>query len=196
MQDASGESTLESKNAFERNCMLSCVNPKGYHTDNGRYVENTFKQDCVNKGQHLTFCGVGAHHQNGVAESKIKQLTLSSCTMLFYAQRYWPEYITTMLWPFTLLAAAERMNYLHIDANGETPEMKFSKATGSSTKLKHFHTLGCPVYVLDVRLQVSGGDGPPKWDPRARSGVYIGHSPSHAASVPLVLSPKTGLISS
>ena len=140
MQDASGDSTLEAKNAFERNCMLRNVVPRGYHADNGRYAENTFKQDCVNKNQTLTFCGVGAHHQNGVAESKIKQLTLSSRTMLLHAQRHWPEYITTMLWPFALLAAADRMNHLHIDINGVTPEMKFSQVTGSSTKLKHFHT--------------------------------------------------------
>ena len=195
MQDASGDSTLEAKNAFERNCMLRNVVPRGYHADNGRYAENTFKQDCVNKNQTLTFCGVGAHHQNGVAESKIKQLTLSSRTMLLHAQRHWPEYITTMLWPFALLAAADRMNHLHIDINGVTPEMKFSQVTGSSTKLKHFHTFGCPVYVLDARLQDSGGGGPPKWDPRARLGIYLGHSPAHAGSVALVLNPKSGLIS-
>ena len=35
--------------------------------------------------------------------------------MLLHAQRHWPEYITTMLWLFTLLAAAEQMNNFHID---------------------------------------------------------------------------------
>ena len=51
-----------------------------------------FKDDCNNKLQRLTFCGVGAHHQNGIAEAKIKQLTLAARTMLLYAQRLWPEY--------------------------------------------------------------------------------------------------------
>ena len=35
MQDATGESTLEAKNAFERDCMNRNVVPKHYHADNG-----------------------------------------------------------------------------------------------------------------------------------------------------------------
>ena len=31
----------------------------------------------------------------------------------------------------------------------------------------------------------------PKWDPRSRRGIYVGHSPCHAGSVALVLNPKT-----
>ena len=30
-----------------------------------------------------------------------------------------------------------------------------------------------------------------KWEPRSRLGVYLGHSPSRAGSVSLVLNPKT-----
>ena len=48
---------------------------------------------------------------------------------------------------------------------------------------------------MDARLQSVGGGGPPKWDPRARLGIYLGHSPSHAGSVALVMNPKTGLVS-
>ena len=35
MQDTSGNSTLEVKNAFERDCMTRNVVPKHYHADNG-----------------------------------------------------------------------------------------------------------------------------------------------------------------
>ena len=145
--------------------------------------------------QTISFCGVGAHHQNGVSENTIKQLTLTARTLLLHAQRYWPEYISSMLWTFALLAAADRMNNLHIDMNGETPEMKFSAASGVTTRPTNFHTFGCPVYVLDARLQDAGGPGVPKWEPRARLGIYVGHSPYHAGSVALVLNPKTGLVS-
>ena len=48
---------------------------------------------------------------------------------------------------------------------------------------------------MGARLQESGGGRPPKWDPRARLGIYIGHSPSHAGSVVFVLNPRTGLVS-
>ena len=47
---------------------------------------------------------------------------------------------------------------------------------------------------MDARLQSVGGGGPPKWDPQACLGVYLGHSPSHAGSVALVMNPKTGLV--
>ena len=48
---------------------------------------------------------------------------------------------------------------------------------------------------MDARLQSFGGGGPPKWDPRARLGIYLGHSPSHVVKVALVMNPKYGLIS-
>ena len=33
------------------------------------------------------------------------------------------------------------MNNLNADMHGHTPEMKFSNTIGSSTRLRHFHTL-------------------------------------------------------
>ena len=78
--------------------------------------------------------------------------------------------------------------------NGKTPETKFSDAIGSTTRLSNFHTFGCPVYILDARLQSVGGGGPPKWNPQNRLGIYLGHYPSHAGSVALVVNPKSGLV--
>ena len=45
MQYATGASTLEAKNAFERDCMTKNVVPKHYHADNGRFAENSSKED-------------------------------------------------------------------------------------------------------------------------------------------------------
>ena len=98
VKDATGDLTLEANNAFERDCMTRNVVPKHYHADNGRLAENSFKEDCVRKMQNLNFCGVGAHHQNGVSEQSIKDMTLSSQTLVLQAQRHWPEYITTVVW--------------------------------------------------------------------------------------------------
>ena len=121
------------------------------------FAEQMFKDDCHDKMQRLTFCGVGAHYQNGIAEAKIKQMTLASRTMILHAQRLWPEYISTMLWPFALMAAADRINNMHVDINGLTPEMNFSKVAGSTVQLQNCHTFGCPVHVVDARLQDAGG---------------------------------------
>ena len=47
--------------------------------------------------------------------------------------------------------------------------------------------------MLEAKLQ-GNTKGIRKWDPRARLGVYLGHSPLHAASA-LVLNPGTGHVS-
>ena len=65
---------------------------------------------------------------------------------------------------------------------------------GSTVRLKNYHTFGCPVYVLDARVQDAGGAEPPKWDPRSYLGIYVGRLSAHAASVAPVLNPKTGLV--
>jgi hypothetical protein len=59
----------------------------------------------------------------------------------------------------------------------------------------YFRTLFCPIYVLDHCLQTANGPSPPKWEPRSRMGVYLGHSPFHAGSVALVFNPKTVRVS-
>ena len=67
---------------------------------------------------------------------------------------------------------------------------------GENIPVKLFHTLFIPIYVLDARLQNSGGSGPQKLEPRSRIGMYLGHSPLHAGSVALVWNPTTVRVSS
>ena len=100
-----------------------------------------------------------------------------------------------MLWPFALMAAADRINNMHVDSNGLTPEMKCSQAAASTVRLQNYHAFRRPVYVLDVRLQDAGGAGPPKCDPRSHLGIRVGHLPAHVGSVALVLNPRTRLLS-
>ena len=102
--------------------------------------------------QDITFCAVGAHHQNGIYESHIKILNLGARTILLHAQRHWPEAITTMLYPLALLAVTELHNILKFDENGKSSLNNFSGVQGD-VGIKHFHNWGCPVYVLDYRLQ-------------------------------------------
>ena len=194
MRDLTAESTLAAKKEFEHRCAVRNITVEHYHADNGRFAEPAFVNECKRCNQKLTFCGVGAHHQNGIAERKIKDVTLIGRTILIHAMRYWPEYITIMFWPFAAKCAEERMNNLTINLDHETPDMRFSKSKAVNVQLKHYHTFGCPVYILDSRLQ-SNPKGVPKWEPRSRLGIYVGHSPAHAGSVALVLNPKTGLVS-
>jgi hypothetical protein len=96
-----------------------------------------------------------------------------------------------MFWPFAIKAMAECLTSLHMDDNGNTPELSMFGVNLDSIPVKNFHTLFCPVYVLDHHLQSAGGPGPPKWEPRSRIGVYLGNSPFHAGSTAFVFNPKT-----
>ena len=130
---------------------------------------------------------------NAIVERKIKTLTLESRTLHLYAKIYWPEEITTMLWPYSLKVFAEQLNVLKVDDNEITPMEKFSGTT-TDIYLKNSHTWGFPVCFLDAILKVNIY-GISNWEPRSRAVVYLGHSPFHAGLVSLILNPETGYVS-
>ena len=68
------EETLKSKLAFEKYALSHGVHIKHYHADNGRFKDTLFTTDIEEKGQTISYCGVGAHHQNGIAEKRIGDL--------------------------------------------------------------------------------------------------------------------------
>jgi hypothetical protein len=59
--------------------------------------------------------------------------------------------------------------------------------------MRFLHTFGCPVFALNNSLASSKSI--PRWEPRARLGLNLGPSPTHARNVHLVLSLTTGLVS-
>jgi hypothetical protein len=193
MKDTTGETTLEAKNAYERLLLSFGSKVLAYHADNGRFAEKLYVQDVKDKAQNITFCGVGSHHQNGIAERRIKSLGEDARTMLAHGQHLWPEVVTKTFWPFAYKAACRARNKFNLDDQGLSSEEKISGITVHQ-ELKNEHPLFCPIYVLDKRLQ-SGLGGIPKWNPRSNAGVYLGHSPDHASNVALVLSLTTGLVS-
>ena len=99
-----------------------------------------------------------------------------------------------MLWPFTLKEAALRLDKLTIWADRCSNEASFFRIVGDIIDIKIFHTFGCPIFVLDARCQ-SGISAVPKWEPRSRLGIYVGHSPVHAGTIALILNPRTGHVS-
>ena len=155
MRDLTVESTLAAKKDFEHRCAVQGVKVKHYHAVNGRFSEPALINECKRCKQDLTFCVVGSHHQNGILEREIKDVILISRTMLLHAIRYWTEFITIMLCPFATKCAKDRMNYLHVDLNLETPDMRFSNTKAVNFQLKHYHTFGCPVYILDSIFQTN-----------------------------------------
>jgi hypothetical protein len=187
------EETVKAKHSFEVWAASHGVKVKHYHADNGRFQDNAWKGDCEVKGQGVTYCGVGAHWQNGIAEKRIRDLNDMATVILNYAQRKWPQAISTHLWPYALRAASDTGNSLPRLNQQQSPIEIFSNVK-VRPNLRHHHPFGCPVYVLDGKLQ-SGQKAGKKWTDRARLGVNLGFSPQHSKSVALVLSLTTGLVS-
>ena len=190
-ESTSADETIEAKNAFERFAAQRGVTIRHYHADNGIFASNGFREAVRQSGQTISFCGVGAHHQNGIAERRIQDLTQTARSQLAHASHRNPA-VTAHLWPFALAHASYVRRLIPREAQAKSPEELFSRTPVRPTT-KHLHVFGCPVYVLKGKLQ-SGGSIP-KWDDRARQGIYLGHSRQHAASVSLVLNPKTGYVS-
>ncbi len=85
MRNLTFNETLLAKHAYE--CFLSSigVTAKAYHADNGRFADQDFQNECNLSNQVITFCGMDGHHQHGIAEQKIKELTFRAWTLLLHA---------------------------------------------------------------------------------------------------------------
>jgi transposase InsO family protein len=189
------DETLEGKIAFEQYAKDRGVAIQAYHADKGISRAHKWVEACKNKGQSLTFAGVSTHHQNGMAERRIRTLQEHTRTMLIHANQRWPKCITANLWPYALRMANDVLNETPnmLDKQRRTSQQIFSK-TMVQTDLKHWKPFGFPVYVLDSRLHGPGGIFH-KWKHRSKVGIYLGRSPQHARSVALVLSRETALVS-
>ena len=97
------DETLKAKNAVEAYARLHGINRiRHYHADNGQFADNAFIQDITKQGQMISYCGVNAHFQHGVAEKRIRDLQEQVRKMLLHAKARWPTAITINLWPYPL----------------------------------------------------------------------------------------------
>ena len=195
MRDSSLSETLLAKEAMGKLISQAGQTVKHYQADNGKFSDNGFIDAINQKYQKITFCGVGVHYQNGIVKNKNNILTTGARTLLIHSIRMWPQMIDNLFWPLSTKAISERLNSLQIDHKGRIPEYILHGVNVEDIPVKSFHTLFSLIYVLDARLQNSGGAAPPKWEPLSRIGVYLGHSPFHAGSFALVWNTTTGCVS-
>jgi hypothetical protein len=191
-ESLTSKETVEAKHAFKAFSRSFGIKIRHYHADNGRFADNAFLKDVAISGQTISFCGVNAHFQNGIAEKMIRDLQESTRKQLLHAKARWPRAVELSLWPYALHLANHLRNSLPDRDDATSPIERFSRVE-VAPHLKENHPFGCPVYALNNRLQA--GNRIPKWDSRARLGLYLGPSPRHASSVSLVLSLETGLVS-
>jgi hypothetical protein len=192
MTKMDGDATVAAKLEFERVLNSYGVRVKHYHADNGLFDTKVFKASISKAGQTLSFCGVNAHHQNGKAENRIKDVTENARTALLHAAHRWPKAIHASLWPAALknyvnlrnslptkyTAAEKKGRKIVQPATFVDSPLSLLSGTEVEPNLEHFHPFGSPVYVLEDSLQAQHSHN--KWSDRARVGIFLCHSPHHA----------------
>ena len=184
--------TLIGKHNFERNAIRNGVTILGYRADNGIYKADEFRDDLKKFGQSIQFCGVGAHHHNGVAERGIRTVSTSARAIMIHALIHWPEHVSMDLWPFAIKYAVYLWNRMPRKQSGLSPLEVFFDTKSDHQELRAAKVWGCPAYVLDPRIQ--DGKKIPRWSPRSKMGQFLGRSEEHAGSVGLIRNLKTNAV--
>jgi hypothetical protein len=166
---------------------------KSFHSDNGIFASPEFKNHCAQNNQKYSFGGVGAKHQNGVAERNIKTVAQWARANMLHLATHWPQHANSIYWPQAIDNVVWVFNRLPNMEPGIAPNKIWSGVRSPHTKLSCSHVFGCPVYVLGASLQ--DGKKIRKWSPCARLGLFLGFSDLHSSQVPLVLNIATGHIS-
>jgi len=135
-QSTSALETLEAKRCFERFAKSYRTRIGHYHADNGIFAEKGFVDQVHDSSQTMSFCAVNAHHQNGVAKKKIRDLQEAARTMLVHAKQRWPTAITANLWPHAIRMANAVTN--------RAPKLKESTVSPIDVEpvVKHSHAVG------------------------------------------------------
>ena len=189
----SASDTLLAKRRFEQSARSCGVTVKGYHSDNGVFDAQDFQDELRVLEQTHTKSGVGAHHQNGVAERSIQTVMNSARAMMLHAALHWPKGMDTNLWPLAVDYAVHLWNHTPRRESGVSPMELFCGIKGDCSVLRSARVWGSPAYVLDPKLQ--DGKKLPKWMPRSRRGQFLGMSSRHSSSIGLVRNLRTGFIS-
>ena len=83
--------TIKAKLQFEREVLLSGVHVRSYHTDNGIFTSAGVVQELLKNNQTISLSGVGAAHQNIIAEKAIKMAVCIARTIMLHAAMKSPE---------------------------------------------------------------------------------------------------------
>lgn len=163
------------------------------HADNAIFDSKAFVEEIHNCGQTILCCAVNAHHQNGKAEKKIRDLQDLARTNLLHTKQRWPDAITFNLWMFAIGHANDILNASLSQASPEASAIEIFSGIKIKPQVKHSHTFGSPVCVLSAPLQAGKRIG--KWNNGSRVGLCLGTLPRHSRKVSLVLNLRTGLVS-
>ena len=104
--------TLQVKARYKK-CMADMgVTVQAYQADNGMFAACAFVNNIESSLQNIKFSGVGAHHQNGIAEHAIQSILSKAQTILMHAAICWPSMVETNLWPMAVDYAVYHHNHM------------------------------------------------------------------------------------
>ncbi|GFH50762.1 hypothetical protein CTEN210_07238 [Chaetoceros tenuissimus] len=185
--------TLVSKANFEAICRDVGVVPQKYVMDNAKYfTSKEFTAHMSDFRQIQAFAGVGAHHQNAIAERSIQTITSIARAMMIHAALHWPEVADSSLWPMAIKQATWLWNHMPNPSTGLSPADIFTRSRYPLEKLHDVHVFGCPAYVLEKTL--ADGKKLPRWKPRSTQCIYLGRADEYASSVYSLLNLQSGSI--
>jgi hypothetical protein len=143
LQHSTGDDeTIQAKKTFKAYARSHDVIIRHYHANNGIFAANKWLVHVENKDQSITFCGVGAHFQNGVAEKRIQDLQENARTMMLHGANKWPTAQSISLWPYALRLANQANNSTpRKNKSHQSPIEIFSRSRVRS-KLTEFHQFG------------------------------------------------------
>ena len=149
--------TLMSKMHFEEWLWeVAAAEISHLYSDNGIFTSDMFRADCKQKHQSQSFSGVGAKHQNAMAERAIQTVTYMARTFMVHVSLHWSEQGVDdlALWGFAVKHAAWLHNRIPSQTTGLTPLELLSKTKADHKDLLHSHVWGCPIFVLDPKYRM------------------------------------------
>ena len=113
-------------------------------------------------------------------------------TMLLHSSIHWGKASDTTLWPFAVTHSVWLVNRLPNVSTGLSTLDLWTRSRFMQSKFHLVHTWGCPAYIL--QKQIADGNKLGRWQPRSHCGQYLGISPTHSLTAPLVLNITTGSV--
>ena len=89
--------TLQAKARYKKRMADMGVTVQAYQADNGIFATLDFVNNIESGLQNIKFSGVGANHQNGIAEHAIQSILSKAQTILMHAAICWPSMVETNL---------------------------------------------------------------------------------------------------
>ena len=85
----SAVASIRAKQNFEQFALDSGVGVQKYLADNGAFKAKDFVQQIHEHEQSIHYCGVNAHHKNGVAERSIHTVSDTARAMILHSAAHW-----------------------------------------------------------------------------------------------------------